>query len=64
MSPLANNDHMELMTNLAAAFRNAFAAHTDVHVFAGVNVSDEQEDLGEKLPLSGRGCCSSRFNSG
>src|SRR4051794_1448928 len=44
MSPLANNEHTELMTNLAAAFRNAFAARMDVHVFAGVNVSDRRED--------------------
>src|SRR5438105_3653139 len=43
MSPLANNEHMELMTSLAAAIRNAFAARPDVHVFAGVNVSDRRE---------------------
>ncbi len=43
MSPLPNNEHQELMTNLALAFRNAFATQPDVRVFPGVNVSDRRE---------------------
>jgi hypothetical protein len=40
MSPLPNIEHQKLVTNLSAAFVSAFLALKDVHVFAGVNVSD------------------------
>jgi len=44
MAPLANLEHNELVANLSAAFRNAFANQAEVRVFAGVNVSDREED--------------------
>jgi Uma2 family endonuclease len=44
MAPLANNEHQELMINLGAAFKNAFAAQPEVRVFPGVNVSDQMDD--------------------
>src|SRR5436305_2050731 len=44
MSPLPNIEHQELMANLTAAFRMAFSGRSDVHVFAGVNVSDRRKN--------------------
>lgn len=44
MAPLANLEHHELMAKLSAAFCNAFASQPEVRVFAGVNVSDREED--------------------
>lgn len=44
MSPLANNEHQELLIKLAAALHSAFASQPDVRVFPGVNVSDREDD--------------------
>jgi Uma2 family endonuclease len=44
MAPLANIEHQQLMSNLSAAFINAFAAQPEVRVFAGVNVSDRKRN--------------------
>jgi len=44
MSPLPNNEHQQLMAKLTVAFEMAFAAQPGVSVFAGVNVSDRQQD--------------------
>ena len=44
MAPLANLEHQELMNNLGAAFRNAFASQPEVRVFPGVNVSDRRQN--------------------
>jgi Uma2 family endonuclease len=43
MAPLANIEHMELMSNLVTAFKTALAAQSEVRVFPGVNVSDSRE---------------------
>ena len=44
MAPQANIEHNELVANLSAAFRNAFANQPEVRVIAGVNVSDREVD--------------------
>jgi Uma2 family endonuclease len=42
MSPMANNEHQEIINNLATALSNAFASRTEVRVFPGINVSDRR----------------------
>jgi Uma2 family endonuclease len=44
MAPLANIEHMELMINLGAAFKSAFADQPEVRVFPGINVSDRRDE--------------------
>ena len=44
MAPLANNEHQELMINLAAAIRAALETFPDARVFPGINVSDRKKN--------------------
>lgn len=43
LSPLANNEHQELIGALSAAFRAALAGVSGARVFPGINVSDRNE---------------------
>jgi Uma2 family endonuclease len=44
MVPLANNEHQNLQTRLAAAIQYAVGWNGPVHVDAGANVSDREDD--------------------
>src|SRR4051794_13470322 len=44
MAPIADTEHLDLQTLLAAAFRNAFGFNSPERVATGGNVSDREED--------------------
>lgn len=44
MSPIANNEHMEIVTRLSAAFLASLAERPRDRVLAGCNVSDQPEN--------------------
>ena len=44
MSPIADNEHQGLGTNLVYAFKSALPESPDLFVFQGTNVSDRTED--------------------
>jgi Uma2 family endonuclease len=44
MAPLANTEHQDLQSGLAAAIRNAVGWNEPIHVQAGANVSDREDD--------------------
>ena len=53
MVPLANNEHQNLQTRLAAAIQYAVGWNEPVHVDAGANVSDREEEWTHNYRIPG-----------